>query len=226
MKTMHTVIFDLDGTLIDHFKLIARSVNHAENALGLQASGFERVKGAVGGGYKLTLERLFGSEQAKQADPLFLDYFNQHLLEDIHVLPGAYWLLETLHKEGRQLAVLTNKGGPQARQLLEHLKMDKWFVKILGAGDTPYRKPQPEFMGSLLEYLDTSAKDCLMIGDSPFDFEAAEAVNMPTCLLSTGSHTKEELSKQTNACVYKDLYALADLYFNLQPSVKEKDPHD
>ena len=82
---MNTVIFDLDGTLVDNFVAIAESIHHAQRQLNLPESPFETVKSAVGGGYKLTLRRLFGSK-LKKAEPYFVEYFNENRLNGIQVL--------------------------------------------------------------------------------------------------------------------------------------------
>ena len=201
---MKTVIFDLDGTLIDHFGIIVRSVNHAQRMLGLTESPLHTVKAAVGGGYKRTLQRLFGSELSIKADPHFIEYFNEHLLEEIDVLPGVDELLQLLQQRGTQMAVLTNKQGDAARRILHHINMDAYFDAIFGAGDTIHKKPEPEFSHALLGRLGTAPEDCLFIGDSPYDFEAANNVGMSCCLVTTGSHTAKQLAEETDC---KNIFA-------------------
>lgn len=217
-QVMRTVIFDLDGTLVDNFSAIARSVNYAQRKLRLPESSLETVKAAVGGGYKRTLQRLFGSDLAAKAEPHFLEFFNAHLLEDIRVLSGVCDLIQSLHERGKQMAVLTNKQGDAARRILRHIGMDEHMNVILGTGDTPYRKPDPNFTHALLDKLGAKPEDCLFIGDSPYDFEAADNVNMPCCLVTTGSHTAEQLSAETGC---KNIFAsfedLARNYPELEP---------
>ena len=209
-KHMKTVLFDLDGTLINHFGAIARSINHAQRQLGLPESSLDTVKAAVGGGYKSTLQRLFGNDLASQADPHFLEFFNAHLLEDIHILPGAREILQALHLRGKQLAVLTNKNGDAARRILQHTGMDAPFDVILGAGDTPHRKPDPAFTRAILDQLGAIPEDSLLVGDSPYDFEAARNVGMACCLVTTGSHTAEQLTAETSCReIFDDLNDLA-----------------
>ena len=215
---MNTVIFDLDGTLVDNFVAIAESIHHAQRQLNLPESPFETVKSAVGGGYKLTLRRLFGSELAKKAEPYFVEYFNENRLNGIQVLPGAQELIETLEATGKQLAVLTNKNGEAARSILRHLNLDHLFDAILGVEDTPYRKPDPAFTHSLLKQLCAVPEDCLFIGDSPFDFEAAKNVSMPCSLVTTGSHTEEQLRKETTCRdIFPSLLELGRTRLNCEP---------
>lgn len=215
---MNTVIFDLDGTLVDNFVAIAESIQHAQRQLNLPESSFETVKSAVGGGYKLTLQRLFGNELATKADAHFVTHFNEHLLEGVEALPGARELIKILQAKGKQLAVLTNKNGAAARHILRHLDLDQSFEAIFGVEDTPYRKPDPAFTQALLKQLRANPKDCLLIGDSPFDFETAQNVTMPCCLVTTGSHTEEQLREET-ACreIFPDLLELGRIRLNCTP---------
>ena len=218
---MKTVLFDLDGTLVDNFVAIAGGINHAQRQLELTESSLETVKSAVGGGYKLTLKRLFGDELAVKADAHFIEYFNENMLQGIELLPGARELIEILHAKEIQLAVLTNKNGPAARHILRHLGLDEFFAAIYGTEDTPYRKPDPAFTYALLKELEATPKDCLLIGDSPFDFEAADNVAMPCCLVTTGSHSAEELAEETTCGeIYPNLSELARAYLDCEPECK------
>lgn len=216
---MQTILFDLDGTLINHFTTITRSINYAEQTLGLPISSQELVISKVGGGIALTLERLLGKEQASAAYPLFHQYFDDNLFDGVIALPGALQLLEQLKAQGKTLAVFTNKGGDHSRALTKHLGMDPYLDANVGTRDTAFRKPQPEFTHYILDRLLTTADQTIMIGDSPFDFEAAQAGGMPCYLVATGSHSLEQLREETNAAgYYENLPALAKDLFGLEIS--------
>ena len=214
---MQTILFDLDGTLIDHFTTIHRSVAHAQRELGLPESDYATVRATVGGSVPVTLERLLGKEHVETALPVFRDYFEQIMFEDVLALPGSSWILEALKAKGYQLAVFTNKIGDHSRATLKHLGMDRWLDAIVGTGDTPYRKPEPQFTAHMLELMETTSEETILIGDSPFDFAAAEAGCLKSYLMATGSHGTEELRESTTAAgVYNDLYELGDAVFQLQ----------
>ena len=213
---MKTILFDLDGTLIDHFTTIFRSVVHAQDQLGLPRSDYDTVRATVGGSVPITLGKLLGEEYVEAALPLFQNHFEQIMFEDVVALPGSNWILEALKAKGYQLAVFTNKRGDHSRTLLAHLGMADSLDEIVGTVDTPYRKPDPEFTAHMLELLNTTSEETILIGDSPFDYEAAEAGCLKTYLVTTGSHTAEELAEVTNAeGIYADLYELGEKLFQL-----------
>lgn len=217
---MQTILFDLDGTLIDHFTTIANSIAYAQRELGLAESSYEKVLATVGGGIHLTLSRLMGEEAAEAAYPIFLKHFEENIYEGVFALPGAAWLLEALHnKGGYQMAVFTNKGGEHSRAITKHLGLDQWLTATVGTGDTPYRKPEPHFTAHMLELMDTTSDETIMIGDSPFDFAAAEAGCLRCFLVATGSHSEAQLADETAAeGIFPDLYTLGKAVFGLEPA--------
>ncbi|CAI8258646.1 MAG: Phosphoglycolate phosphatase [Opitutia bacterium UBA7350] len=214
---MQTVLFDLDGTLIDHFSAIHLSIAHAQRSLGLPVSNYETVKKTVGGSLPVTLSKLIGKDNIPNALPYFHEYFDRVMLQKLSLLPGAEFLLESLYAKGFQLAVFTNKYGKHARAVLEHLKLSHFFELILGTDDSPYRKPEPEFTELALKKLGAHSATTCLIGDSPFDAEAASAGNLKSYLVATGSHTIEALKSDTQADeVFQNLFELATKVFKIQ----------
>ena len=217
-----TILFDLDGTLIDQFSAIHKSVNHVQRQLGLTESSFTQVKKAVGGSIRLTLKRLFDDAELETLLPLFKEHFESIMMDEVFVLPGVVEFLEALKAEGMQMAVFTNKIGSHARSTVKHLKIDHYFDCTLGAEDTPYRKPSPEFTEHMLKSLNADLSETCLIGDSPFDWETGVAVDMPVYLVATGTHSVNELKQSTESdFIYSDIYALAESLFNYKLSFNE-----
>lgn len=215
---MKTILFDLDGTLIDHFTTIHRCVAFAQQQLNLPESDYDTVRATVGGSVPITLSKLLGEEYVETALPMFQNHFEEIMFEDLIALPGSNWILNELKQRGYQLAVFTNKNGKQSRTILDYLDQAQYLDAIIGTGDTPYRKPEPEFTAHALECLKANAEDTILIGDSPFDYAAAEAGQLKTYLVATGSHSEGQLATETNAAgIYPSLYELGAALFDLTP---------
>jgi phosphoglycolate phosphatase len=212
------VLYDLDGTLVDHFDAIHAAIAHAQQALGLPPSAYEKVKTTVGGGIELTLTRLMGADLAPRALPLYEDYLTKNMFTGLRALPGAEVLLKQLHARGLRQAVLTNKQGDYARQIIEHLDWNRWLDDVFGVNDTPWRKPAKEFVLHAVSKLGGTPTHTLMVGDSPFDVEAATNGGLRCHAVSTGSHTREQLLAHQPApeAVFASLIDLGQTTFGVK----------
>ncbi len=215
-QSYRAVLFDLDGTLIDHFRIIYRCYQYALAKLGLEPVTYEKVRASVGGSIVITFGKLIPQEHVEQAVLYFREEFDRIWHEDIEILPGAEWILKGLHEKGLNLCVFTNKEGDRARRILHHIGMDARLDGIYGTLDTPWRKPQPEFTHHVLKEMEADAAHACMVGDSPYDFEAAAVAGLPCYTVATGSHSQEQLRAETDAAgVFADLYELGEAVFGL-----------
>jgi len=208
MARFSTFLFDLDGTLVDHFAAIHRSHSHTMRQLGLPAPTMAQVRAAVGGGLELAITKLVGPARLAEALPIYRAYWDQTMLDDVALLPGARELLITLHARGAKLAVFTNKVGGSSRLICDHLGIAPLLSGTFGAHDTPWLKPQPEFAAHALAQLGTTPATALLVGDSSFDVQAAHNGGFPCWAVATGTHTAEELRAAGAERVFSDLPAL------------------
>jgi phosphoglycolate phosphatase len=204
-----TVLFDLDGTLIDHFAAIHRSYAHTLPQLGLPAPTLAQVRTAVGGGLENAMLNFVPKARLAEALKIYRSFWDVHMLEDVEPLPGAVELLRALHSQGVVCAVLTNKHGPSSRAICDHLHLTPYLGAIIGATDTPWLKPQPEFTRHALERLHAEPTTALLVGDSPFDVQAAQAGGLPCWAVTTGTHNAEQLRVAHADKVFASLHEMA-----------------
>jgi phosphoglycolate phosphatase len=205
----HTYLFDLDGTLLDHFKAIRRSHTHTMRQLGLPPPTMAQVHAAVGAGLETALARLVGPERVAEALPIYCAYWDATMLDDVELLPGARELIAALCAAGGRCAVFTNKRGDSSRLLCDHLGLTPLLGGIFGAHDTPWLKPDPQFARHVLARLGAAADTTCLVGDSTYDYEAARNAGFTFYGVTTGTHTAEQLRAAGAVHVYPDLVALA-----------------
>lgn len=203
-----TVLFDLDGTLVDQFNAIYRCHVYAMRKRGLPEPTFAQVRDAVGGGLETAIARLAGQENVAALLPLFIEHWNATNLEDVKLLPGALELIAALNARGTRCAVLTNKRGQAAREVCAYLKLTPQLAGIFGANDTAWIKPEPQFTQHALNALGGEAATSCLVGDSPYDLAAAQNSGLAFFGVTTGTHTEKELRAAGATQVAPDLASL------------------
>ena len=183
--------------------------------LGLEPADYETVRSTVGGSADMTMKKLVGPELAPKGLEIYPPIFESEMFNGLKVMPGALELLDALREKGEKTAIFTNKVGVHARATCDHLGITEMVDLVVGVKDTPWRKPDPEFTQHTLEKLEATATESLLVGDSPFDFASAENVGMDCRLVSTGTHSVEELSKLPALSIHEDLFDLAEAVWGL-----------
>ncbi len=176
------VVFDLDGTLVDSSTDLASSVNAllAQLAPGVAPLPLEVVRGFIGEGAALLISRSLaraGLEvPPERALPVFLAVYRERLLETTRCYPGIPEALAAL--ADLSLAVLTNKPGDLARPLLAGLGLLPRFAHVIGGGDLPTRKPDPQGLLELMRRCGCGPERTLLVGDSRVDVETGRAAGV------------------------------------------------
>lgn len=212
---MQSLLFDLDGTLLDHFTCLARCYEHVLNKLNQPIPSREEIRRAVGGSVELTMTHFVPNEIHAEACRKWKSHLRTIVTEDAYLMPGALDLIHGLKTQGKQLAVFTNKVGELSRILCDHLEISQDMDAVVGADDTPYRKPQREFSEYVLQLLNAQPGTTALIGDSPYDIQAAHEIDIPAYCVTTGTHSKAELEAAGADGVFPDLPALGKELFGL-----------
>jgi phosphoglycolate phosphatase-like HAD superfamily hydrolase len=204
-----TVLFDLDGTLIDHLPAIHRSYSHTLPQLGLPAPSYEQVKRAIGGGLENAMLNFVPPERLAEGLKIYRAFWEETMLDGASLMPGARELLEALQQRGVRTAVFTNKHGPSSRRICEHLGIAHLLSANFGATDTAWLKPERAFADYVLGQLGSVAAESCLVGDSPFDVAAAHNAGIAFAGVETGTHTADELQAAGADQVVRDLVELA-----------------
>lgn len=216
MPAFRTVLFDLDGTLVDAFTTIHRAYCHTLPLFGYPAPTAEQVRRAVGGGLENAMGRFVPPELVAAACRDHVAFTEKIQLEDPTVYPGGRELVTALHARGVRTGVLTNKIGDHARAILAHLGLAPQLDLILGARDCPWRKPAAEFTAEALRRINAEAATTCLIGDSPFDLATANNAGLPCFCVTTGTHSEADLRSAGATAVFTDLHALAAAVFGIR----------
>jgi len=211
-----TFLFDLDGTLLDHLPAIHRCYCHTLPQLGYPAPTMEQVRHAIGGGLEKAMSRFVTPEELPRALAIYRPYWDRTMLDGVELMPGAGELLRALDARGCTCAVLTNKHGPSSRKVCEHLGLTPCLSGIYGAHDTPWLKPEPAFCSHVLGLLRANPATTCLVGDSPFDAATGRNGGFDSFLVTTGTHSAEELRTAGATRIYPDLPALARAEFGLE----------
>jgi phosphoglycolate phosphatase len=184
------VVFDLDGTLVDSSRDLAKATNAALAAVapGVPPLSLAVVRSFVGEGAGVLITRSLAQagirKTAEEVLPTFLDRYRRCLLETTRLYPGV---LETLDRlGGRTLAVLTNKPGDMSRAILAGLGVARRFARIYGGGDFPSRKPDPAGLLLLLHELGVGSQETVLVGDSAVDVRTGRAAGVATVGVTYG----------------------------------------
>jgi len=197
------VIFDLDGTLVDTLPDIAAALAAALEPTGIAAPELAVVKTLVGdGGRELIRRALARAHVDGDVDALhaaFLAYYRVHVSERSTVFDGVADVLTTLTAAGISVAVLTNKLGAIARQLLDDVGLGGRFLRVVGDGDGFPRKPDPTAARALVAEAGTSAARTALVGDGLPDMRTAHALGAAGIAAAWGYTTAEGLAAEAPA---------------------------
>jgi pyrophosphatase PpaX len=180
-----TVLFDLDGTLIDSGALILASFKHAtETVLGRTYP--DDVLLANVGGHGLDHQmRIFDEALADELVRVYREH-NLSIYAKVTMFAGVESVLGRLEGEGRRLGVVTVKSRPTVQLTFEVLPLGRYFGAVVTGDDTARHKPHPEPLLRALNELQADPATAAYVGDSPFDIQAARAAGMAAIAVGWG----------------------------------------
>jgi phosphoglycolate phosphatase len=196
LRKPRLIVFDLDGTLVDSAPDIAYAVDTMLVRMGRPPAGEALVRGWIGNGVPMLVQRALTGEQWPTDVPAetpaavgcFMDIYADHLCRFSRLYPGVREGLTALRAEGYPLACSTNKHSRFTLPLLQQLDIASYF-DFVGSGDQFARqKPDAEPLLRTAAYFGVSPEECLMVGDSPTDAQAARNAGYMLACVPYGYH--------------------------------------
>ena len=192
----NTYIFDLDGTLLSTLGDLSASCNYALRTNGLPERTIDEVRQFVGNGVKKLMERAIpGGLDNDKFDKTYADFrqhYMQHNLDTTKPYDGVMEMLEELRKQGKKVAVVSNKFYAATQELCHHFFGDLVPVAI-GEREDIRKKPAPDTVFEAMRQLGVTAEGAVYIGDSDVDIDTARNSGMPCISVLWGFRDKEFL---------------------------------
>lgn len=211
-----TVIFDLDGTLLNTLEDLAEATNWVCVQHGWPVHPTQEYRYFVGNGAPKLLERVappgtvLTEQLRRQTLEEFTQRYNAHKADRTTAYPGMTEAVRRLRQAGIMLAVLSNKPNEAARPVVEQY-YPGLFHKVQGALPGMPVKPDPTLLGLLMEELGARKEHTLFVGDSNVDIRTAKNGGLTSCGVLWGFRTRAELEAEGADFLVEDAEALIDL---------------
>ena len=190
---MCTIVFDLDGTLIDTAPDLIHTLNLVLTQEGLSAVPYATARNLIGGGAQVMIRRALAAEgrDATEAEmdrlyAAFIAYYSEHIADRSRPFPGLDSALNDLRAAGHELAVCTNKLEWLSLRLLKALNLTHRFAAICGPDTFGVMKPDPEVFRQTVRRAGGEPSRAIMVGDSKTDIHTGRAARVPVIAVDFG----------------------------------------
>ena len=188
-----TVVFDLDGTLVDTAPDLIETLNVVFGREGLPPMDYASARDMIGGGARRMIESGLQYEgrsaSVSEVDRMFADfiaYYSAHIADKSQPFPGLDAALDRLAADGCRFAVCTNKLEGLSRLLLDALGLTRRFAAICGQDTFGIQKPDPEILRRTIRAAGGETQRAVMVGDSGTDIATARAAGVPVVAVDFG----------------------------------------
>jgi phosphoglycolate phosphatase len=203
MTQKYTVLFDLDGTLIDTAPDLMNAHNHVMKKYGYPTKSTKEIRNLVGQGAGALIGRSIWGQAKKEFHSVadekvkhkmsedFIDFYGRNIMKESTLINGVKDFLKWCKEKNISMAVCTNKQEHLSIDLLKKMEIYDYFEYVAGSNTFDYCKPDPRHITSIIEILNGDIKKSLMFGDSENDANAAKAASIPVILLENGYTEKK-----------------------------------
>tara|TARA_B100002052_G_scaffold250271_1_gene237844 strand:- start:317 stop:1006 length:690 start_codon:yes stop_codon:yes gene_type:complete len=206
MSQKLTILFDLDGTLIDTAPDLMNAHNHVMKKFGYETKTVAEMKKLVGKGAASLIGRSIWGQAKKEFGQIndqniknemvkeFIDFYSKNISIESKLIKGIKKFLNWSKKNNISMGVCTNKQENLAVDLLKQIKIYDYFEYVAGSNTFDYCKPDPRHLTNVIEIMQGDVKKSIMIGDSETDADAAKNAGIPFILLEDG-YTEKKVSE-------------------------------
>lgn len=204
---MKTILFDLDGTLVDSGPGITKCAQYALAYFGIDEPELSKLEFFVGPPLKNTFMGHYGfpEKKAEEAVEKYRERYHKVGIFECTLYPDVREVLESLKKKGFEIALASSKPETSCKQILEHFDILKYFDEVVGAEMHGPRNEKKDVLEEALHRLGKSAKECVLIGDTRFDAIGAEEIGMECIGITYGYGTEDELKRAGASAIFSDL---------------------
>jgi HAD superfamily hydrolase (TIGR01509 family) len=209
---VRAVIFDLDGTLIESYQAHLESFRRALSRFGLTVED-EEIHRRFGKPAKQIIKEILPENQHRHIDEI-VRYKRLEFIEtskDMQVFDGVETLLKYLKDKGFSVCLATSADSPSVMRVVNKFGLENYFDVILSSNDVKEAKPNPEMFIQASKRLEVDPKDCLVIGDSPFDVIAAKKAGMKIIIVDNNPFQKAEILSY-KVPIVSDINQLANIF--------------
>lgn len=209
------VLFDLDGTLVYNYAAIHATICEVFARHGVECPSLQLVARTVGGSILVTISRLLApfslEDKAQEYTEEYMEIFPKNVFVGLELIKGADFVLKALHSEGVKTACFTNKHEDGALAILERLDLLKYLDCVIATTINSPRKPEAKFTLAALEKMGLAPCEALGVGDSPFDYMAAQNGGIDSALVATGTDSLADLRTKCPKAVgvFRNMESLA-----------------
>ena len=214
-----TILFDLDGTLVDTAPDLMNAHNYVMKKFGYETKSTDDIRKLVGQGAKSLIGRSVWGQAKKEFSQVddekikkemvteFIDFYGKNIVNESKLINGVYDFLKWSKENKISMGVCTNKQEHLAVDLLKKIKIYDFFEYVAGGNTFDYCKPDPRHLTNVIEIIQGDIKKSIMIGDSESDGNAANAAGIPFVLLENG-YTEKNVNEIPHDHLIRDFVGI------------------
>ena len=194
-----TILFDLDGTLVDTAPDLMGAHNHVMKKFGFHQKKLSDIKHLAGKGAWIMMQRSFKEEITdeklkKEMVKEFIDYYAKNIDKGSKPIQGVVDFLKWAKLKKIAMAVCTNKQERLAVDLLNKINLAEYFDYVAGCDTFDFNKPDPRHLTNVVEILGRDINKTIMVGDSEVDSQSAYSAKLPFILVEDG-YTEKNINQ-------------------------------